>query len=586
MPLKVTSASGSTPSPEDPEESGDRDPAVYSDTASRGPRPVIADSFGRGISRPRGRPRGSSSRMPLKSERARKLSIFKPEIAEWFISRNVTLADELDQVVLPPLTPVDPSKESSAEESSIEKRRNITLALPIRTELEAHLSAALVVRPGGSRDIIAARKAHLYLQCPRRGAIYFLDNIVEELAKELRADIVRLDGQDLDELLEDIIDPTAPDLGFSHPQIVFTNIVRDQSKDLEQKEELNSEENEEVEDDEEPVDETNAFRLSPDMPLRFFRLFSPRSLYSAMVNPNPTGSSSSSSSMSKEDTDSKVSAYLNHLLSTPANKRKRSMRKPTQQNEEGSKIGAALTRTARTIVYMRDFQSILDSSRGQIAHQTLLNIIQNRRRLGEQIVLVVSDDISGDNISPLTLSNQYYHILKIPPPKDELERSTIQADRKARIREINLRSLQSAIRQRSGGPSMVFDCPVGIHLDPTATSSIPELDTEIWEVSKIQRIASVVIGHHGRWIEQHNPPHSVPITLPNIAQAINDVLKADQERTERKQESNMAREAQELPKEMGNPKPETPVLAPLKTKDCNKHEQKLLGGVIDPGSWR
>ena len=133
---------------------------------------------------------------------------------------------------------------------------------------------------------------------------------------------------------------------------------------------------------------------------------------------------------------------------------------------------------------------------------------------------------------------------------------------------------------------MVFDCPVGIHLDPTATSSIPELDTEIWEVSKIQRIASVVIGHHGRWIEQHNPPHSVPITLPNIAQAINDVLKADQERTERKQESNMAREAQELPKEMGNPKPETPVLAPLKTKDCNKHEQKLLGGVIDPGSWR
>jgi hypothetical protein len=581
-PLKVTSASGSTPSPEDPEESGDHDSAVYSNPRSKGPRPAIADSFGRAISRPRGRSRGSSRR-PVKSERARKLSIFKPDIPEWFISRNVTLADDLDHVVLPPLTSGDPTKEDPTEESSVEKRRSITLAQSIRTELEAHLSAALVVRPVGSRDTIAGRKAHVYLQCPRRGAIYFLDNIVEDLAKDLGADIVRLDGQDLDELLEDIIDPTAPELGFSHPQIVFTNIVRDQSKDLEQKEELNSDENEEVEEDEEPVNETNDFRLPPDMPLRLFRLFSPRSLYSSMVNPNPTGSSSSSSSMSKEDTDSKVSAYLNDLLSAPADKRKRSIRKPTQHAEDGSKITATLTRPPRTIVYMRDFQSILDSSRGQIAHQTLLNIIQNRRRLGEQIVLVVSDDISGENVSPITLSNQYYHIVKIPLPKDELERSTIQEDRKARTREINLRSLQSEIRQRSGGPSMVFDCPVGIHLDPTATSSIPDLDTEIWEVGKIQRIASVVIGHHGRWIERHNPTHSVPITLQNIAQAINDVLKADQERNKRKQESNMAREAQELPKEMGDPKPVMPALTPLKTKDCNKHEQKLLGGVIDPG---
>jgi hypothetical protein len=383
--------------------------------------------------------------------------------------------------------------------------------------------------------------------------------------------------------LEDIVDPTTPELGFPHPQIVFTNIVRDQSKDLEQKEEFNSEENEGIEEDEEIADEPNGFRLPPDMPLRLFRLFSARPMYSSMMNSNPTSPRSSHSSMSKEDIDSKVAAYLNHLLSAPANKRRSSTTKSTHILEEVSKVNSIPRKPFRTIVYLRDFQSILESPRGQIAHQALLDIIQNRRRLGEQIVLVVSDDLSGETIAPVALSNQYYHVVKIPPPKDELERSKIQDDKKARTREINLRSLQSAIRQRSGAVPMAFDCPVGIHLDSTATSSIPDLDKEIWEVSKIQRIASVVIGHHGRWLEQNEQRDSVPITLHNFAQAVCDVLKADQERADRKQESSMAREAQELPKETGDSKPESPILSPINSKDCNKHEQKLLGGVIDPG---
>lgn len=584
--MKVTSASGSTPSSEEPEDSADHDFSVRNDTSPLGPRPSNTDSFARPISRSRGRPRGSSLRRAIKSEQTRRKSGSKPTIPEWFIDRNVTLSDDLDKVVVPRNASRDHLPKLPAEtwtDQSTESVGNITLAPSIRTELEAHLAAALVVRPGGSRNSIAARKAHLYLQCPKRGAIYFLDNIVENLATELHADIVRLDGQDLDELLEDIVVPTAPELGFPHPHIVFTNIVRDQPKDQGQKEEFITEENEEVEEEEEIADDSTEFRLPPDMPFRLFRLFSPRPLYPSMMNPNPTTHKSSSSSASKEDPDSKVSLLLNHLLSAPANKRKGLTRKAAQVSGQESMTKSTPLKASRTIVYLRDFQSILDSPRGQVSHQLLLNIIQNRRRLGEKIVLVVSDDLSGENVAPVTLSNQYYHIIKVPPPGGELERSKIQEDRKARMREINLRSLQSAIRQRSGASSMAFDCPVGIHLDPTATSSIPDLDKEIWENSKIQRIASVVIGHHGRWIEQHNPQNAVSITLLNVAQAVSDVLKADQERADRKQENKMAREAQEVPKEVEDSKLDLPALTPIKSKDCNKHEQKLLGGVIDPG---
>jgi len=575
-PLKVTSASGSTPSSEDPEDSRDHDHSAFSDPATTGSRIASGDSFARQNHRFRGRTRGSSSRRALKSDRTRKISLSKTEIPEWFTSRNITLCEDLDRLdSLQRSPPLEPSS------SSPESTSSVGLAPSIRTELEAHLSAALVVRPGGPRYSVAARKAHLYLQCPKR-AIYFLDEIIENSAKELKADIIRLDSQDLEELLEDVVDPTMPELGFPHPQIVFTNFVRDQSKDLEQKEELNSEENEEIEEDEEISDETNGFRLPPDMPLRLFRLFSPRSIYPSMMSSNSGNPRSSSSSMSKEDTDSKVVAYLNNLLSVPASKRSLT-KNHTQLFEAESKVKGVPKRTSRTIVYLRDFQSILDSPRGQIAHQSLLNIIQNRRRLGEQIMLVVSDDLSGENIAPVALSNQYYHIIKVPPPNGELEKSKVEDDGKARTREINLRSLQSAIRQRSGASSIAFDCPVGIHLDPTATSSIPDLDKEIWEASKIQRIASVVVGHHGRWLEQNSPEKSVPITLLNIAQAVSNVLKADQARAHRKQENNMAREAPELPKETGDAKSDLSILSPIKSKDCNKHEQKLLGGVIDPG---
>jgi hypothetical protein len=61
------------------------------------------------------------------------------------------------------------------------------------------------------------------------------------------------------------------------------------------------------------------------------------------------------------------------------------------------------------------------------------------------------------------------------------------------------------------------------------------------------------------------------------------VLKADKERTERKQEHKAARETMDPTEPLRDVKRENPQLSPINTKDCNKHEQKLLGGVIDPG---
>lgn len=239
--------------------------------------------------------------------------------------------------------------------------------------------------------------------------------------------------------------------------------------------------------------------------------------------------------------------------------------------------------SSRTIVYLRDFHSILDTPRGQIAHQALLNVIHNRRRLGEKIVLIVSDDLPNENVASTAFANQYYHIIKIPPPVTQAEKLALQKDRDARTREINLRSIQSAIRQRTRSPSMDFECPVGIHLDTVATASIHGLDKEVWELSKVQRVASIAMGNHGRWQAENKPQQTVPITIADIAQAVEDIKRADKERADSKQEIKAAREVVDPLEQPRDIKRESPQPTPINSKDCNKHEQRLLGGVIDPG---
>ena len=433
-PLKIASASGNTPPPEDPEDTEDRESSQKDEISSISARPIPTESFARPPSRARGRPRGSSSRRGLKPLHSRKTTVFKPNIPEWFITRNVTLFSHLEQI---PTTAYSDTSDTSPSTNDTKISANsipqtrITISPYIRKELEAHLSAALLVPPGSSQENLAARKTHIHLQCPKRGAIYFLDEIIESVAKVLEADIVRLDGQDLDELLETLIDLTSPEMGIGHPQIFFTNIMRDHSKDVDQRDEVNEEENEELEDDEETTEDSAEFRLPPDMPMRLFRLFAPRPLYpSGMHSTSSVFSNPARPSAPKEDTDAKVSTYLDLLVSAPIDKRKLLMKKLQRSGGDTGTTFQVLTVSNRTIVYLRDFQSILDSPRGQIAHQALLNVICNRRRLGEKIVLVVSDDLQNENVTSTSFANNYYHIIKIPPPVSHADK--IAAPRRPR----------------------------------------------------------------------------------------------------------------------------------------------------------
>lgn len=70
----------------------------------------------------------------------------------------------------------------------------------VYTEIMATLRAGLALRPPKSSQPIP--RPITLLQCPRDGGAYYLDSVVETVASKLGADLIRVDAQDLAQLLE------------------------------------------------------------------------------------------------------------------------------------------------------------------------------------------------------------------------------------------------------------------------------------------------------------------------------------------------------------------------------------------------
>lgn len=459
----------------------------------------------------------------------------------------------------------------------------ISVSSSIRKEILAHLSAGLLSE-SAPRTSGISRKVHVFLQCADRGALYLLDEIVEDAARELNADMVRLDSQDLHELLGDVPEPPVAEIGFSVPSIAFANVIQGEVKDVvSRKHESSAEEEMEGMEDEEAFEDKTPARLPPEIPHRLLRLLAARPLFASLGNFYP-GTDSGLLSSDRQSTQSKTSAYIDAILSAATTKRKSSVNEIRAQDNVAQSNEQKCHNT-RTILYLRDFQSLLDSSAGQIIHQNLLKAIASCRRLGQKILLVVSNDRPSESILTMPFFIPYYHLLKIPPPMTEAEKSILRADHYSRTREINLRNLQYAIRQRCGTQPIEFDCPAGIHLDGHATSSIRDLSRHIWDIDHVQRIASVAIGNNARHLTCDKDHAMRFLSIANIAEASEDIALADEQAVEnhRIEKINNGQDPDIKDVDNSGRAGEDQRLPPLNSKDYNKHEQKLLSGVIDPG---
>lgn len=91
------------------------------------------------------------------------------------------------------------------EDLEEEKKHRYWLDEPVWKEIQTHVQAGLMLPKAPFLNSFAAMKSNCLLHFPKEGGIYCLDAVVESVAADAGADLVRIDAQDLEEIAGDFL---------------------------------------------------------------------------------------------------------------------------------------------------------------------------------------------------------------------------------------------------------------------------------------------------------------------------------------------------------------------------------------------
>ncbi|KAH0543912.1 hypothetical protein FGG08_001813 [Glutinoglossum americanum] len=567
------------------------------------------------LQRPKER-QGNHGSAARRSARNRKPQEIPPvEMPSWFLQNSVRLKEELWTTTDPLLL---------YKESANKRLDSGTKLSPIRYNLHEDIwkevlstirTGLALPNPSFADDFLAA-KAHVLLQCPKDGGIFFLDAIIEKAASVLNADLVRLDAQDLAEIGGDYIgegpDPSPHSirsLSYDAQQVVAHQNARESEETEEEGEEF-----EEEEDDDTPSSRgaSSHFQMPTiskfsAIPIGTFsgnledlfrtgrifagnitsngtRLNGPQSQYSRSVGPS-----------SDQWNDMKLSILLDAFIDASLEKRRLSRRgngssttdskeAPEQAldgeiNPEDSQVPWS------TIVVLRDYKEINATTHGGRIIEKLLDIIRRRRKEGQNIVLVGT--VSSADLMPSlsksgirNLQSEYGDGLSrtiiITPARTLTQDGVFAEDESRRIREINIRHLRDMIRRRSQNykqsipPVILGDWRLDSSLEFTS-----DLGNSVWSFDRVHRVAVSALG---------GKTEAGALTSEDVGRALGILGASDEVKFQwANEEKQMSIRGGSLPRPSGAAPPlmESEERTKRLRKTCNAHEKKLLSGVVN-----
>ncbi|KAF8420081.1 hypothetical protein EV426DRAFT_700708 [Tirmania nivea] len=471
-----------------------------------------------------------------------------------------------------------PHAESHLEKASNGKNR-YAIHVYIWREIMAHVTAGLALPKASSNDSDVATKSHVLLKCPREGGLYFLDSVVEHAASLARADVVRIDPQDLEEMagdylgdakyfsLSNITSQKIRTLGYD-AQSQSHSLVPAREEDLEEDEE---EDDEYINNPPEPQSQS-FFAAVPAgqgiSPLRAAMV----ALIPGGANPGntlfPTTSSASSKAMdSDRRNEKKLYKLLEAIIDSATTKRAQNnvpavyqdpwyadpmaphdithvppqaSPPPSPTTISTSADPAPLLPTPplptptptpqKTIIHIRDYSELLRTPQGAPIIRMIHTIVSQRRLSGHPILILgttstpeTSYSLTRANLEAaqeLTLDANERAIIVPPaksPAEDDLD-EIMESDRRARIREVNIRHLRDIIRRRSGegrgGIELML--PKDWHLREDEVGEgwgIEGIEEEMWSFDRAHRVATMAIGMYHKWWQSVRMPQ-VPVPKP------------------------------------------------------------------------
>ncbi|KAI9759999.1 MAG: hypothetical protein M4579_001936 [Chaenotheca gracillima] len=583
---------------------------------------------------------GSAAR---RSARGRRLKELPPvEIPNWFFERNVKLVEEkwegdkLEIVKKPERKPGPPKKLSLDEVTTPGSDCRYRIDIGVWNEILSALRAGLSVPVQRHSESFPHFKSHLLLRSLDKGAIFFLDSILSKAATELEADLVRIDPQDIAEIVGDYLGEI-PGPGSSRRSVPTLHSARSLSYDTysepsattwravmeapeERREQEEEDEEGEEEEGEEDEDEAGSHFPSQSHHITAVPVSSAfaerlRGVVANVFSGNMSGDGRGGSNNKgpQVDLDAWDDRKLNSVLACLCGARqlKRGLpdlaetsnsledASPDTSEVKGTAQSISESETSRPlIIAIRDFEELQELPFGRKALSLMNLLVWSRRKLGQEIVIVgtSSRHIVGPSVTKAAIDSfqaahedGYGRSIVVPPfsPSD-LDVNFVE-DAQRRTCEINLRNLSDVLRRRRPEWMDVstFAQETQSPLDPGLVYQF-DWGNRVWPFSRVHRVATTALG---------SLPRGEILTMKHICNTMELIGESDD--TKRDMSSSARRHMGpkiSIEEEEGDAKPKS-VIPPIKrrekgsenkrkadNKSYNRHEKKLLGGVVNADS--
>ena len=191
----------------------------------------------------------------------------------------------------------------------------------------------------------------------------------------------------------------------------------------------------------------------------------------------------------------------------------------------------------KTIIHIRDYSELLRTPQGAPIIR-MIHTIVSRRRLSGYPILILGTTSTPETSYSLTRANletaqeltpeANERAIIVPPAKSPAEDDVdeiMEADRRARIREVNVRHLRDIIRRRSGEGrgGIELMVPRDWHLREDeggegGAEAIEGIEEEMWSFDRAHRVATMAIGMYHKWWQSVRAPQ-VPVLKPILVPA-------------------------------------------------------------------
>ncbi|KAF8852686.1 AAA-domain-containing protein [Acephala macrosclerotiorum] len=526
-------------------------------------------------------------------------------IPSWFWEKNVKLVGELDlggslsvegeklfssrtdsdNTAAETETVVESAEEPNLESTRIETTR-YSIHKDIYKETLSSIRAGLILRPPKNSNSQALKRPITVLQCPKVGGTLFLDSVIESIAGKCEADLVRLDAQDIAQIVGPYTDED-PIWSSSKWQMSKTGTLGYKAHKFAGKmEEYDEDPKDEKDEDEEEEgfgsfsgQKANSIQLSGPMP-------SSRPISFKLQGGN--GTLAQIPGGQDQWSDLKLSTAFDALITSGDAKRAASsIEMETLEEAEAD----SEPEEKRLIVQIKDYKELLGTQEGLDLVYRLRACVDKRWQEGRSIVLVGTTAIEDLDFPMLRSSVQHLQsdvvdgdsktILVTPKRLEELD-VVFESDEKARIRKINIRHVEDMILRLAEG---VRDMSPNLDLEKdidTAVAYAAGIEEAVWTYARVHRIATTILGLE---LESEDVDGVV------FSQVLEILTSSDEAKFTWVAEENKTLEEDAdlenmLKKEGTSEKKKAMEKISKLRRRCNMQEAKLLSGVVYPSDIR